>query len=110
MAMSSKPTRPGFAFWATVLVVVVVLYVLSSGPARITAFSRVKSAPFIDHAKSHEIAPGIQKVDFVSYGYFSRPEIAPWWLAIYRPLKWASDQPWGAPLCWYWSLFPLREG
>ncbi|HEY3967384.1 MAG TPA: hypothetical protein VGM05_22680 [Planctomycetaceae bacterium] len=31
------------------------------------------------------------------------------WPMVYRPLAWASEQSWGAPILWYWSLFPIRR-
>ncbi len=31
-----------------------------------------------------------------------------WWPMVYRPLVWASEQSWGAPIKWYWEQFPIR--
>jgi hypothetical protein len=83
--------RPGVAFWATVVVVVIIpiLYVGSSGPT-----SRViyKQKTIIDTPPS--------RLDVVV------PVSEPWWSAVYAPLRWASAKWWGQPLQRYWSLFP----
>lgn len=100
-AMHDKPKRPGFAFWATALVVVVLLYVLSSGPTRMVAVRRMPEPPF-----QSETPRRIEK----SLG-FSRETTSRWNIRLYYPLVWAAafhHESWGKPVWWYWSLFPIR--
>jgi hypothetical protein len=44
-----------------------------------------------------EVVPTIPVIDY-----------GKWWPMVYRPLVWASEQSWGAPIKWYWEQFPIR--
>lgn len=96
--MTAPRKKPGWAFWTiVVLVVLPVLYVLSSGPTLMIARTRVYNA-----SPSGPAAPGIPiglDVDVVV------DTVDDWWSAVYSPLEAAADHPWGELLTWYWDLF-----
>lgn len=108
--MSAKSKRPGFVLGAAVLLAVIVLYVLSSGPTRMVAVE-VRSVPLRWISEEPLVA------DRVLVGYDRTPvtrivvtvTTSTWWEVAYDPLVRASRQTWGAPIRWYWSLFPVRK-
>jgi hypothetical protein len=75
------------------LAVLSVLYVFSSGPMRYAAVSR--------HTSFKEDAAGrVSKTRIV--------ELSEWWFTAYAPIDWASRQPWGkSVIWWYLGLFPV---
>jgi hypothetical protein len=75
------------------LVVLSVLYVLSSGPMQCVAFRAHRT-----HV--NEIGGPGMMIETIETGF--------WWPAAYAPLLWASEQPWGEVVNWYWGLFPIR--
>jgi hypothetical protein len=83
---------------AIALVLMPVLYTVSSGPMTIFAFRR-----HVTHVST--ILPdgttGIVACSETSCGN--------WFPAAYAPLLCASEQPWGEVVNWYWSLFPIRS-
>ncbi|MGQ0634483.1 MAG: hypothetical protein ACT4QC_07730 [Planctomycetaceae bacterium] len=95
--MSERRDRPTLAFWVTVVGAVLAIYVLSSGPTQ-------------------EIGKTISRREMRYDALSPTPdsawlELAPgrWWQTAYYPLVWCSGQPLGAPLRWYWRLFPLGD-
>jgi hypothetical protein len=69
----------------------VVVYALSSGPARTVACRRCQGT----------LASGGQ-IQVVDDG---------WWPQVYGPIGWAQRQPWGGPVRMYLQLFPIvRHG
>ncbi len=93
--MSEERKKPAAAFWTTIVVSSILLYVLSSGPMQTLAFRKVTL-----HFKA---PPGSGPVKVTSFDH------GVWWPTIYAPLTWAVDQEWGKPLAWYWSLFPISQ-
>jgi len=81
--------RERWAKWmlAAAVVGVPALYVFSSGPTRTVAFHK---------SSITATNPGVT--------FFMADE---WWLNLYEPLIWVSQQSWGTPLNWYWERFPL---
>jgi hypothetical protein len=87
----SEEHKPRVWPWIVALLIAMpVLYVLSSGPTRTVAF--------------HESSARTSDTS-VSFTFFAADE---WWLNLYDPLIWVSQQSWGEPLNWYWERFPLR--
>lgn len=88
---------------ATIWLVVVLppLYVLSSGPLIPLAYykSRVL-VPKEAHKAFEEDGHYQEEIMVVVHG---------WWPATYAPLKWIAQRSWGAPLRWYWELFPIPD-
>ena len=80
---------------AGVVVALPILYVLSSGPMQTLLIRRntIYSASGTVITQSIGLEPKV----------FS-------WSKLYRPLTRVSESELGAPLIWYWALFPLREG
>ena len=94
--MSDELKRPLWPWTVAVLVVVPVLYVLSSGPMRSLAF---RSIPLrnLDGTTDHSMGGPV----------LIRDEGMCWPIA-YAPLVWVSEQPWGeSAISWYWDLFPI---
>lgn len=85
--LPSSRTRPGFAFWATVLLVV--LHVLSSGPTRMIG-------TYAQQRSGNRLVP---EPDALTSGN--------WYANVYRPLARVRYCPWARPLRWHWSLFPI---
>ena len=79
-----------------ILLALPIVYVASSGPLRAIAF-RKYAGTFTASTESGTI----RIYEVIEYG--------PWWPVVYRPLVRASEQSWGAPLQWYWELFPVPE-
>jgi len=79
---------------ALAAVVVPVIYLLSSGP--------MKTIAWRGHVTHSEITPGGPIISEM----IADPGV--WWLRAYAPLWWISEQSWGAPVDWYWHLFPIR--
>jgi hypothetical protein len=91
----SENRKPGMVPWIVVTAAAVpLLYVLSSGPM-ITLAWRSRTT-------IHATTPGgpVQAETAIDPGR--------WWLKVYGPLWWASEQTWGESLNWYWGLFPIR--
>jgi hypothetical protein len=90
--------KPGVAFWATVVIVGALAYVASSGPARTVLLRKSKwhGAP--------------QLPDEFSWEAKDRLVNQKKWESIYSPLVWTARKGFGAPLEWYWGLFPIRSG
>jgi hypothetical protein len=74
-------------------VVVLCLYVLSSGPALSLAFTWRQ--PTVNDDGQGEL------------GVTVNLDEGPWWPVVYAPLQWVSEQSWGDWLVWYWELFPI---
>ena len=86
--------KQGWSTWILAAILILVLYVLSSGPSQSLALSGqiIASAP----DSLGRVGVGID----VAYG--------PWWPKICAPLRWGAGQPWGDPLQRYWELFPIQ--
>lgn len=73
-----------------IVIVLLVLYVLSSGPTQMIAF---RSLP----------GPG--------RGLPASVDLGKWWPKVYAPLVWMVDErlveSWSKTLKWYWRLFPI---
>jgi hypothetical protein len=84
--MTSDRKKPGVAFWAIVVVALVVLYIASSGPARSLLIRRqVATRPvWIEH-----------KVNDRN------------WQLLYAPLIPIAREKFGKPLRRYWRQFPI---
>ncbi len=93
--MSDDRKQPGVAFWSTIVVVTVVLYILSSGPARTLLMRKSRGTVTIGG-----LTIALGHVRFLNQEK---------WEAVYSPLDWAANQWFGAPLEWYWELFPVYE-
>jgi hypothetical protein len=79
-----------------------VLYLVTSGPMRTVALRKHPvPAPATTVSVTQRHVVEIRIGDYEVGGQ--------WWSKIYRPLIWASGKPWGAPLNWYWRLFPIRS-
>ncbi len=76
---------------AALLVLLPVLYVLSSGPMQTVAF-RNTGIIFVGSGEA------------VVY----RREKGNWWPKIYAPVTWASKHSWGRSIKTYWAIFPIR--
>lgn len=94
--MAERRKKPIWVWGLGLLLALPVVYVASSGPLRTIAF-RKYSGTFTASTGSGTITIR----DVIEYG--------PWWPVVYRPLVRASEQSWGAPLQWYWELFPVPE-
>jgi hypothetical protein len=94
--MRDDVKKPGVGLWCVIATTTVILYVLSSGPARILLV-RNHNVPSI--GGSHR-------------AFFGSPVVtkAGQWKTIYGPLDSVSRERFGAPLRWYWRLFPIPEG
>ena len=105
--MTSDRKKPGVAFWATVVVTSVVMYVLSSGPARTLLIQKriVAPRPQGPVLISSTESPGPQVIWIWPQFVVESGK----WQTIYFPLDWAAAQKFGAPLRWYWDLFPVSE-
>ncbi|HEY3967628.1 MAG TPA: hypothetical protein VGM05_23910 [Planctomycetaceae bacterium] len=79
------------------MIVLPLLYVLSSGPLRTMAFHlEITNETTI-------LSDGTEAVQCIcSY------DSGEWWPIAYAPLVWASDQVWGNSIEVYWHLFPIR--
>jgi hypothetical protein len=97
--MSGDRKKPVWPWIEALLIGLMVLYVISSGPMR-----RVIS----DH--SH------QTLQYFPGGPGSFPggrgsevsfDCIMWLDSAYWPLYWASEHTWAEPLNWYWSFFPI---
>jgi hypothetical protein len=73
------------------IVVLPVLYVLSSGPLHGVAFRDASIVGF--------------DPDGIIVLY--KPD--DWWAKVYAPLIWASERPWGRPLRRYWNFIETRS-
>jgi hypothetical protein len=89
--MSGNRKTPLWPWIVAVLIGLPVLYVLSSGPTRTVAFHR-----FSDGTSS----TGVRVTSYMA---------DEWWLSLYGPMIWVTQQAWGAPLNWYWERFPLDD-
>ncbi len=74
--------------------IVALFYVLSSGPTHPLAFALHRETV---HDGGREVIEDTMLVT------------GKWWLTIYAPLVWESNQPSGAWLDLYWDLFPIPE-
>jgi hypothetical protein len=92
--MSNKRSRPRRR-WIIAAVVLLALYVLSSGP------TYAMTITFHDVASASEDADGPPGVNLDM-------DPAPWWPKIYAPLVWVAQQSWGDSLTSYWQLFPVH--
>ena len=102
--MDKRREKPGGLFWLIVATIVLpLLYVASSGPARMIALrSYVVSVPSFAPPSSAPGTPMGLDVDLVQ-------TVDSWWITVYAPLDGAAEHAWGEPLHWYWDLFPIRE-
>jgi hypothetical protein len=89
--MSEPRKKPLWPWSVALLIGLPVLYVASSGPTRMVAF--------------HQSSTGISETG-IGFKYFAADE---WWLKLYDPLLWVSEQSWGSPLNRYWDWFPLDD-
>jgi len=87
----SDERKPFWPWIAALLIGLPVLYLLSSGPMQTVAFQRTETV----HPRTKSVT-----TSWVKRGR--------WWPRVYAPLVWASSQPWGAPVTWYWKNFPIR--
>jgi len=86
------------ALWLIVLLPT--LYVLSSGPLIQLAFWRERvGTPTAEHIGFQDDGQYQEEIMLIG-----RHE---WWENAYAPLKWMAQESWGAPLRWYWQLFPI---
>src|SRR5262249_34253720 len=95
----NRERKPGWGFWLTIaLIVLPVLYIVSSGPARMIACRSTLpwSYPVVFNGSGGKIR------------LWKAVEEDHWWRVTYRPLVWVTEQRWGTPLVWYWDLFPIR--
>lgn len=74
------------------LIVVVLLYVASSGPMKCILFTGHVNMEMVNGVPTTRIT--------VDRGV---------WPKLYAPLAWIGDQAWGAPLAWYWQQFPISH-
>jgi hypothetical protein len=81
---------------AAVLIGLPVLYLLSSGPSRSLLIQKRIVIPVGPRGVTLWIGPTVVVEDGN-------------WKTIYSPLDWAATQTFGAPLRWYWNLFPIRS-
>lgn len=81
-------------FWIAIAVLAV-LYVLSSGPTRLTAVYQDETMESVLFVVGPDPFPEPQPLD----------AIKPWWKTAYGPLVWASKHELGGPIRWYWDLF-----
>ena len=86
--------KPVWPWIVALLIGLPVLYVLSSGPLRTVAF------------RDRPILLSEQRFTSSSTRVIDR---GPWWPIVYAPLVWASNEPWGERLQFYWHCFPIRE-
>jgi hypothetical protein len=71
------------------------IYVLSSGPTQMLAFTW-------DHARYEDDGDGNFELSVdVHQG--------PWWPTVYAPLQWMSEQSWGEWIWSYWQLFRISR-
>jgi hypothetical protein len=91
--------RERWAKWTIVaLVLMPVLYVLSSGPMTILAFrTRITRT-------STTLPNGSSAVQASA-----ETNLGTWFPFVYAPVLWAVEQGWGESLFSYWDLFPNRE-
>jgi hypothetical protein len=91
--------RERWAKWTAVaLVLAPVLYVVSSGPMKAAVYWR-----HVTH-ESTTLSDGTTGVVSTSEHCYGK-----WFPIAYAPLLSATEQPWGEPVKWYWSLFPYRS-
>lgn len=97
--MSDERKRPSVGFWATVILLLPVLYVGSSGPTRSLPFD---GEPFIAYRTS---TGGL----VTRFEYRGDP--GGYWRTVYAPLVWIAERRCGALVWWYWNQLPiLHEG
>jgi hypothetical protein len=93
----NRPER--WAKWTAVgLLVVLIGYPLSGGPARSLLMWKGSLPPrtiVLPDGTSTRIGGTV-----MNYGK---------WMPIYAPLNWAASQKFGAPIQWYFDLFPIPE-
>jgi len=90
MSDDRKPLWPSFV---ALLIGLPVLYVASSGPARVVACRRYS----MNLANAWDVAIITDK----------------WWMTVYTPLNWISEnseQQCAKALNSYWSVFPIPSG
>ncbi len=87
--------KPGIGLWITVVVASILVYILSSGPTRTLLIQKRKTISVGPHGMSVWLGPTVVVKDGN-------------WKTLYLPLDWAGTQKFGAPLRWYWNLFPIR--
>jgi hypothetical protein len=91
--------RERWAKWsAALLAVTPALYVLSSGPLTMVAFSNRLGE------ESTVLPDGTMRL-----GVTQETSLGTWFPIAYAPLLWASEQEWGDPIFWYWDVFPNRQ-
>jgi hypothetical protein len=90
--MNDDRKTPLWPWIVAVLILAPVLYILSSGPAR-SIMLRRSVGTYRLHGRTHTVWT-------IDEG---------WWGLVYAPLRWAADQELGAPLEWYWELFPISD-
>jgi hypothetical protein len=91
--MSDDRKKPLWPWIVALVIGLPVMYVLSSGPARMVACRRSSST----RGTPADMSVVIDK----------------WWITLYAPLSWASEnpeQPCAKILIWYWWKFPIRKG
>lgn len=92
--------KPGWKFWATAALFVPMFYIASFGPMRMVGVHYEIPPPTAPRGGFAFSIEGPTVFDEVPSG---------WYRSLYRPVIWATWQPWGTPLFWYASLFPVRE-
>lgn len=80
------------------LVLVPLLYVVSSGPTKRLTFRR-----------DVWTEPAVLPDGTIGRTAHCRTDRGKWFPIAFAPLLVASDQPWGKPVAWYWNLFPIDE-
>jgi hypothetical protein len=92
--------RERWAKWTAVgLLVVLIGYPLSSGPARSLLMWKVYTPP-VSVVLPNGARARFGRPKTINYGK---------WMPIYAPLDWAASQKFGAPIKWYFDLFPIPE-
>jgi hypothetical protein len=96
--MSEERKKPGVGFWSAVAFSCIILYVLSSGPARSVL---MWDEPFPDGTVVlPDGTTAIRRLATIRMGGK--------WTQIYAPLDRVSRERFGAPLLWYWQFFPIE--
>lgn len=98
--MSERRKRSSLTFRVTVGLMLVALYVLSSGPAMMVGARLHTIYPqIIGGNASFYIGPGPERIVYRGVR----------WHKTYSPVYWVSRQAWGRPLVWYWRQFPIQR-
>jgi hypothetical protein len=94
--MSEERKKAGIGFWISVVVASILLYVLNSGPTRTLLVRKRIVIPVGPPGVTLWLGPTVVVEDGN-------------WKTIYSPLDWAATRKFGAPLRWYWDLFPIAD-